>query len=482
MSKMFKEKRGREALIGLLGATTIFLAGCSGTENDLNTSSASPLVVEATPASLASESADNYDDNNYGLITAPTLKRWVDDWPNNRPEGITGKLVILQVASGPVGYEFIKPNGTDVFTYQATEWVETRSNGVVTTKSMVPSGYSMDAFLSKYDVDPATDMIVCGMGTGGTGQAMQAGRCWYMFRYWGAAKENLAVLNGGNKWNGENTALDASYFSSTATTPTWAGRASVKDLPEINFALQATLEDMMNIVPPVDSNLLDDGVFIWDARSTNQYSPTVDADFQSGPVQGHPNGALVLPYNNLLDSAAGYNYKAKADIQAYMDGGVDANTISFADSTLQGVGAGNAYQQGDIVYTYCETTYRAMITGFASVSILGLPTRFYDGAMTEWHSLSNVNDDLGVPLLAINSPWRTDKVAWSMFIEKTVPVAAPADESSSGYINDAYAASANAIIDEDKAYKGFVDSSSTTTTSTSTGSTGGGLPPNPCGG
>jgi hypothetical protein len=74
---------------------------------------------------LAQESADDYNENVNGLITAATLKRWKDDWLNQRPAGITGKLVILQVTAGPpaerscitANAAYIKPNGTNVFTY-----------------------------------------------------------------------------------------------------------------------------------------------------------------------------------------------------------------------------------------------------------------------------------------------------------------------------------------------------------------------------
>jgi 3-mercaptopyruvate sulfurtransferase SseA len=495
MSILFKEKRGRETLIGLLGAASIALAGCTGTE-DSGSGSDTTTPTQATPAALAFESADNYDDNEYGLITAPTLKGWIDDWAANRPAGIEGKLVILQSDPGEAGYEFITPDGTDVFTYavDSSEWIETRSNGVIETRSMVPSGRAVDTFLAKYDIDPAKDMIVCAQGTAGAFQTMKAGRCWYMFRYWGTAKENVAVLNGGNQWNGDNTTLDASYFSATGSTPPNTGTATVKDLPDLNFALQATVEDMLAIVPAQDINLLNDGVFIWDARSNNlpasdpasgadEYSPDDDSDFRNaGSTQGHPNGALMLSYGNIVDATQGYTFKPKADIQAYLDGETDTNGFGFVDGTLQGVGSGMAYQEGDTVYSYCETTYRAMITGFASGAILGLPTRFYDGAMVEWHSLSNQLDSAGNYILPFDSPWRTDKSSYSMFLTNTDP----ANVDPRAIVNP-YADSANAIINEDLAYKGIVVDSGSTDSDTTDGSSsssggGGTLPPNPCGG
>lgn len=479
-----------------IAALTLVVSGC-GTENDLAEGSATGSVTLAKVTDIPQVSADNYDNNINGLITGNTLNSWLDNWSANKPSGVTGKLVILQTSAGGAGFEYIKPDGTNVFTYSvgSSEWVETRSNGVTETVSMVPSGRSMDTFLAKYNIDPAKDMVVCAMGTGGAGQAMRMGRCWYMFRYWGTPKENLAILNGGNDWlgTGTNTSLEAADFSATASTPPLSGSASVKDLPQANMALQATLEDMLDIVPAQDTNLLNDGIFIWDARgngdgtvgaaySGNEYSPDDDSDHRNGgATQGHPNGALMLTYTNLLNTTEGYTYKTKAEIQSYLDGNADANSVSFSGADLQAVGVGMAYQTGDVVYTYCETTFRAMITGTATAVIMGLPTRFYDGAMTEWHSMANVVASDGNAILPWDSPWRTDKTSISMFRASGTPA-----DISPRNINDAYASSANAVVIEDMAYKGLsvATSSSSTTTTTTSGSSGGGgvLPANPCGG
>lgn len=479
--------RGRTGVWLLLASFAISVTGC-GTENDLGTTTSSTV---SKAADISQSSADDYDDNVNGLITGNTLDSWITDWTANRPAGITGKLVVLQTAAGGAGFEYIKPDGVNVFTYLVAgdEWVETRSNGVIETISMVPSGRVMDTFLAKYGINPAEDMIVCAQGSAGGGQAMRAGRCWYMFRYWGTPKEHLAVLNGGNDWNGTgvNTSLEAADFSATASTPPMNGTASVKDLPEINMALQATLEDMMAAVPAQDINLLTDGVFIWDARgngapatSGNEYSPDDDTDFRNGgSTQGHPNGALMLTYTNLLNTGEGYTYKTKAEIQAYLGGDVDGGGNGFAGADLQPVGLGAAYQEGDVVYTYCETTFRAMVTGIASGVIMGLPTRYYDGAMYEWHSMSNEVASDGNAILPWDSPWRTDRSSISMFLTQTDPAnVAPRN------INDAYAATANAVIIEDLAYKGYiVETTASSGSSGGTSSSGGGvLPPNPCGG
>lgn len=484
---------------GILMLAAIGLAGCGGGGGEDSTvgfattpSGPAPIVVN-TPAQIAQESADNYDDNVNGLISGATLKRWKDDWLNQRPAGITGKLVILQVSEGPAGAEYIMPNGGNVFTYlsPSSEWIQTRSNGVISTQSMVPDGASMDAQLRKYSIDPHRDMIVVATGNGSTGNAMGQGRIWYALRYWGVEAAHLAILNGGNQWL-SGSSMGPGDFQATASSAPNNGIATVKSLPSDNTALQATFEDLLNILPASDSNVLNDGVFIWDARGMNQYSagemlelgqsgcasaycpPPPGFDYMttfqnSGSRQGHPRGTLQLQFTHMLVAAEGYRYKDKAELAAYLNGEVDANGISMVDATYQPVGAGSAWQNGDTIYVYCETTFRAMITGVTSAVILGKPVRFYDGAMVEWHSLSHLQDATGNYILPIDSPWRTD-------VKSFFRPASDPSRVAQRAIDNAYAAHANAIIVADKAYK---------TSSAVTGGGGGGggstLPPNPCG-
>lgn len=449
-------------------AMALGLQGCGGGGED--TTALVTQIPVNTPAAIAQVSADDYNLNENGLITAATLKRWKDNWLANRPAGITGKLVILQVSgclttstpACPAGVEYIKPNGTSVFTYLSpgSEWIQTRSNGVIETASMVPDGASMDALLKKYNIDPQNDMIVAAMGVGNTGNAMAQGRIWYALRYWGVDKKNLAILNGGNQWINTN-GMGAGDFQATASTAPNNGHASVKDLLVDNTQLQATVGDMLRVLPASDTNVLNDGVFIWDARNISQYSagetstantitPVANymTTFQnSGSRQGHPWGALQLDFTNMLVAAEGYRYKDKADLQAYLDGNVSG--AGFIAGNYQQVGFGNAYQPGDVIYTYCETTFRAMITGVASAVILGKPTRFYDGAMVEWSSLtpgSVITDATGKAILPEDSPWRTDAKSFYRAASSPTLVA-------QRYITDAYAKSSNAIIEADKAYK-----------------------------
>lgn len=464
--------------VGILLLTTAWLSGCGGGGEDSTTGFVTPPgsdpvpIVINTPAQIAQASADDYDDNVNGLITGTTLMRWIDDWETNRPAGITGRLIILQVNNGPAGTEYITPNpagGVLTYSVPSSRLTMSRSNGVTTTRSMVPDGATMDDFLSDYGIDPTRDMLVCAMGTGGNSPAMSMGRCWYMLRYWGVEREHLAQLNGG-----ANSALvmDPAYRGPTATCdenvsadclPN-SGYVSVRDLPQDNTALQATLGDMIDVVEGRAS------AFVWDARNSAQYLGT---SFQNNNSRaGHPRGAVQLDYANMLISSdSSYRYKDKASLTAYLNGEtVDGAQFGAYDAgAVIPLGIGNAYQSGTII-SYCETTFRAMITGTVAGVILGLPVRFYDGAMVEWNSMTHIQDSTGQFILPADSPWRTDTLARSVFTYSVATID-PRD------IDDPYYddSNANAIILEDKAYK---------TGSTSGGGSGGGgsLPPNPCGG
>lgn len=493
--------------LALIASLSFGLIGCGGEASKAPSASQADIKVN-TPKDIAQESADNYDDNRNGLITGTTLKGWISDWETNRPAGIKGKLVILQQVRGPAGYEFIKPNNTNVFTYLESGWRENRDNGVLANTNLVIDGPSTDAIIRKYGIDVKNDLIVCAQGTGGSA-AMNMGRCWYTFRYFGVEAKNLAVLNGGNNHLGD--AWTSDDFTAKAVNAALAHPSpiinkqvsSVKDLGVDNTALQATLQDVIEVLPYHDENNLKDGYFFWDARSLDQFSAGEASEaggalvnryssFQNGGTrQGHPRGALQLQWTNTIDSATG-KFKSKAELAAYLNGEIDAKGKGFVDGTYQNLGAGNGYQPGDLVVMWCETSARAAVTQIVTAVILGLPTRMYDAAMIEWNSLTaGAVDSAGNVVLPTNSPWDTSALSAPYFPNLSENVQ-PRDGSTGAQveITNAYGANTQAIINEDKAYIRPAAASTGGNggnggATSSAGGNGGGnviQPPNPCGG
>src|SRR5690554_4558881 len=113
MSAQPKTSKTKGGLIITFLLSAGFLTACGGERSDVNSGTTADITVN-TPAQIINQSADDYNDNQNGLITHTTLKKWLDNWEENRPQGIKGKLVILQQAQGPAGAGFIKPDNRNV--------------------------------------------------------------------------------------------------------------------------------------------------------------------------------------------------------------------------------------------------------------------------------------------------------------------------------------------------------------------------------
>jgi|GEM_PF-493570 len=540
----FLSKSFTKLLLILLPVTALILSGCGGERSEAKTGSLS----KSTPAQITNVSKDNYDDNVNGLITYKTLKGWLDNWQQNKPAGINGKLVIIQQQIGDTGFEFIKPNNETSFTYVQGSWLETRNNGVMNIGEIVLSGPSIDGLIRKYGIDVNNDMIVCAQGgkANANGAYMNQGRCWFTFSYWGVEQKNLAVLNGNNKHLSEPGQLGADYF----TGETVAGGnpsplvhkqiSSVKDLKVDNTALYASIEDVINVLPLTDAPDNGDGVMLWDARSLPQYSAgkfkwdnnKIIADPNAGkivqdsrgndyvngfqnnaPRQGHPYGALNLEFTNMLDTATGLYYD-KATLAAIVKGGLSPDkkqgfVSGGASEDYKLVQTGNAYQEGDTIIHYCETSMRAGVTIIPAAVILGIPSRLYDSAMIEWNSLTvGTKDKNGFEVLPADSPWNTELRSAPKSVygkdkddgkNKVAPrsaagYAAVADNDESDDVEvilkeltkaplivDAYAEHANLIPLEDRAYKAPIQQNDNSSDSDAGGGSAA-LPTNPCGG
>lgn len=435
-------------LTGLVLSASVLLIAC-GSESTVREAAGAVAVKTNTPAEIAQQSADDYNANLNGLITGRTLKRWISNWERERPAGITGNLIILQASEGLGSFRFIRPNNIDVLTFVEAGWLETRSNGVTEVAASGLSGAALDRLVANYGVDVGQDLIVCAQGNATLESYFNQALCWYALRYWGVPANRLAVLNGSNPNLGsEWTAND---FAQADFVPALPGQpspvneirrrdvVSVKTLRVNNTALQASLQDLIAVLPASDTNQRGDGVFLWDARTLEEYSsgeatqaglpsvvPLADR-FQSirngGSRQSHPRGAVQLDWQALLDTSTGL-FKPKAELAATLNGRVDAQGFGFVGSNYQYLGEGNAYQRGDVVYVWSETSARAAVAQIVTAVILGLPTRLYEAGTIEWNSLTGgAVDRDGTPLLPATSPWRTDTLSGAVLANRPELVA-----------------------------------------------------------
>lgn len=378
---------------------------------------------------LAVASKDNYDDNEFGLVTATTIKRWRTDWANQKPASITGNLIILQSSQGAtVGQEFIKPTagvyvydwpnggGTDI------NFRQKRNNGLFeNVQTGLPDGERTDRFLTLYGIDLSKDLVVFAAGKdtnagtaaspkGSTYQTL--GRGLYWLRYWGAEANHVAVLDGPI-----DTQFSAAELTAVGTesTPPNNGTFSVKSFKNVdNSVLVQPVENVIKIVRNPNAHGvtgLTSSVFISDARhnttsTEREFVGTADGT-NAGEVEvgkkalteGHLKGAFFAPWLQVVDQATG-RFKSKAAIAALWN---TPNGWGHAENA-----SASGYQEGQTFLHYCRTNARSMVTGLSTFVILGKPTVFYENSFIEWNGLSANHPDPAKRTLPADSPFATD--------------------------------------------------------------------------
>lgn len=442
-------------LIALL--TAGFLGACGGNnQNDNNRNlllaalALSNGIKVNSAVELAKESNDDYNLNEYGLITPQTLSKWVNNWSGNKPTGINGKLVILQNGpSATVGKEYIAGNGNDVVVYSFTfsdganaldggdGFSQKRNSGLSDTISIIANGSKVDAILNRFGIDPNNDLVVFVSSANAANHVQGTLRGFYSFRYWGFDHKNLAFLNGTLPRLVNTDGNFVPFSATTNTPPNLNNRYSVKSLRVDNTILMLPVEDVIKAVKdPNNVNIsgITSSVFISDARSSsgssNEYngivrSTTSEVSGKYVGFEGRIKGAKDVPWTGLLDSE--HRFKSKADLKAYYEA--------------------RGYQTGQTAIQLCRTNNRSQVTGFSYIAILGYPSTYYDGSWIEWGSLTGGGP---APKLPSDSPYRTDIPELSEVI--TYNVAGDVDPNLPTNLNT-FATTSRKIIEEDKAYK-----------------------------
>ncbi|MCW7463464.1 rhodanese-like domain-containing protein [Leptospira limi] len=437
--------------------TAGFLGACGGNNQDDNQKN---LLLAAlalsngikvnTAVDLARESNDDYNLNEYGLITPQTLGKWVNNWSSTKPNGITGKLVILQNGpSATVGKEYIAGNGNDVVVYSFTfsdganaldggdGFSQKRNSGLSDTVSIIANGPKIDAILNRFGIDPINDLVVFVSSANASSHVQGTLRGFYSFRYWGFDHKNLAFLNGTLPRLAVTDGNFVPFSATTNTPPNLNNRYSVKSLRVDNTILMLPVEDVIKAVKdPNNVNIagITSSVFVSDARSSsgssNEYngvirSTTSEVSGKYVGFEGHIKGARDVPWTGLLDTE--FRFKPKSDLKAYYDA--------------------RGYQKGQTAIQLCRTNNRSQVTGFSYIAILGYPSTYYDGSWIEWGSLTGGGP---APKLPPDSPYRTDVPELSDII--TYNVAGDVDPNLPTNLNS-FATTSRKIIEEDKAYK-----------------------------
>ncbi|MCT8335150.1 sulfurtransferase [Leptospira sp. 85282-16] len=302
-----------------------------------------------TASDLVNESADDYNQNNWGLITGSTLNRFVSDWPANKPNHITGNLIVLQTdrankANGgsEVWNPYVKSDvSKGVYVYALNDYKpsglpsggfrfnQTRDSGLFSNSVRYQAnGEFVDDWLNTYGINPTKDLIVFAVGTGNStnnsedaiadsapaaasaaGGVQDITRGVYWLRYWGVDIKHLAILNGNLRSNFSQ--IYPSQTSSSKSTLPGKGNFTVKSIRVDNTIITSGLEDIYEIAK---NNLeaqipgLTTKQFLIDARPTAQWDGSaagrLDDDSGTTTAGSNPNGNRTAITTSYLHSGA----------------------------------------------------------------------------------------------------------------------------------------------------------------------------------
>lgn len=321
-------------------------------------------IHRSTPAELAERSAALYEDNASGWVLASTVSRWLGNWPAERPDGIGGNLVVLQLDAAEVALPFAR-SGEGVRTYLASdlaELVQARSNGLVAIGEAPGRGLRIDAYLRRYRIDPTRDLVLLASGTGEAAHLSVLAKAWITLRYWGFSHEQLAVLSGGVA--GE---LDESVRAATSQQVPVDGTVRVPTLERDHFSLLASLGE-------VRQASLDDQAIL-DVRSRSEFDGEelsgssvdttclVGAPLCTAVYAGRVPGAVHLSLADLLtEDGAGLASLNAIDL-ALAAAGIDAS---------------------EEVIVYDGDGTESAVAAFVLLGVAGIPARWYASSFAEW--------------------------------------------------------------------------------------------------
>lgn len=276
------------------------------------------LFLSLIPLSMNSCSTSSFDTpvttgTSSTLLPPETLKTWIDAGMVNS----TGfdRVVILDVTSLGTYTTGHVPGALFV---NSSDINQIREEGGATDINMVLDGPHLDSLIQKNGIDNNTTIVfTSGAATPSASTVLNATRAYWIFRYWGFAKEKLKLLDGINfSWKAVYGLTTDTPASPTAST------YSVKSNSSLRTDLRASLADEINVADgrianavPIDMRSIPtDGSYAGKRGSTaGVFNPGSDFTVFEGRIKG----AKAMLFTDLFDSANNFRFKSP-DVLASM--------------------------------------------------------------------------------------------------------------------------------------------------------------------
>jgi 3-mercaptopyruvate sulfurtransferase SseA len=331
----------------------------------------------------AVRSAPRFDDNEAGIVTASTVRRWLAEPPAAEAEG---ELIILQFGPAAVEGGFL-PSPTGVRTYDAPNLatlVQERSNGLFAAQIAPGRGTRLDSFLRNFAINPTTDRILIAAVEPSATAFADLARVWVSLRYWGIAHERIAILDGTL-----TAGFSSEELSNAPLAPPADGSWRFPELATPRFELLATIEDV-EAQQDRSGPLLDlrtRAEFDGAALSTSGHDDTclLGAPSCTALRGGRIRGANRLPLDAIGDPATLRWQGPEAIDAALLEAGLQPDSAPIL---------------------YDADGSASAIATLGLLGISGRDARWYAGSFVEWSLLASDHPLAPLRALPEGSPWR----------------------------------------------------------------------------
>jgi 3-mercaptopyruvate sulfurtransferase SseA len=376
LEQIMKKKTSRMLIAALLGTvmiTALTMWGCGGS------------------------GTSSYDDpsattiNSPAIITAATLKQWVDGGLLNAAFGGRDRVVVVSVSS--TADWTAKGHIPGAVRLDTTEIATNRIEGLAIAGSMMPSGPMMDVFVQRLGIDANTTIVItipkC-VTSGSNGNFFQQSVAFWDFRYWGFARNRLKILNGGDDaWDVAGLALSTDPTDKfTASTYSVSNNPALKNVVRLSLSEIIARVDALIATPALKSQ--------WQMVETlgTTVTPYMTNAFRSVATQ------FLTRLNG--DATKNWVYPDQATLIARLA------TIPVDDS-----GAAAFVSPTKNTICMCQTSTSASPTFVLFDAVLNVPEgniAMYDGSKSQWsvYSLARLTAAFPNATTAQKNAWAFD--------------------------------------------------------------------------
>ena len=353
------------SLAGMLVTALLAIYGCSGGSGSYST-----LDSQVTTTKTASP-----------IITATTLKAWIDEGKLNAPFGSKDRIVIVSPSSLADWINPAKGHIPNAVRWDTSEFAEDgRIEGIFTSGSMMPSGEMMDRIIKRLGIDGNTTVVI---SLPKNSLLYYQTLIYWDLRYWGFPKERIKILNGGDDaWE-----VDVSTLTSDATEKHAPSTYSVAYNSGLKTSVRYSVGQMIAKIDEMNADsTLSNAWQIIDVRGF--YSTKSVSTDPSNNREFYLKNALRLSSYTQFFTKRVNNETTRNLLFPTKDELVDLFKTSkiYNPSDVYGTPTGNVSESKKTIVT-CAASSSASPSFALFDAVLGVPDgqiTMYDGSSSQW--------------------------------------------------------------------------------------------------